>query len=295
LIQQPLYQSETFLSGIVDNQLLHEYLAFYTPSLFSWDKVLNTQGGQVVYEQSKLVANNRALLGKIQIHGNEIRTNDKVQNTNMNASSYFIISNPKFLDALYEQKVEKIPSYVKMLQSGTPLLEVIQTVKPYKMEGNNIVFYGTSNSLNYQGGALIAIDGVNRGTDASILRNISSFDVAKISVSTNPIDIQRYTGLNSVGVIEIWLKKGEVQSTSASDASNDDAVFTPVNHEDSKNPNADYRSTLHWYTGSLNANEKWHQQYFNSDLLSSVVVRVYLIPTNGVPLLFQDNYKVDAK
>ncbi len=288
-----MFQSENFLSGIVDEQLLQEYLAYYTPSLFSWEKILNTQGGQVIYEQSKLVETNRVLLDKIRIYGNEIRTNDVVLHTNMNASSYFIMSNPKFLTSLYEQKTENVPGYLKMLQSGTSLLEVIQTIRPYRLEGSNIVFNGTSNSLLAQGGALIVIDGVNRGTDASILRNISSFDVAKISVSTNPVDIQRYTGLNSVGLIEIWLKKGEVESTLPKKGSDDDLIFTPVSHEKANNPNPDFRSTLHWYSGTSKANEKWQQQYFNSDLLSSVVVRFYLIPTNGIPMIFQDHYQVD--
>ncbi|MDZ7608481.1 MAG: hypothetical protein U5K79_23495 [Cyclobacteriaceae bacterium] len=77
--------------------------------------------------------------------------------------------------------------------------------------------------------------------------------------------------------------------------SDDDALFTPVSHDKNGNPNADYRGTLHWHRGSAGANEKWQQQYFNSDLLSSVVVRFYHIPTNGVPILFQDSYKVDPK
>ncbi|MDZ7608480.1 MAG: hypothetical protein U5K79_23490 [Cyclobacteriaceae bacterium] len=215
LMQQPMYQSESFLSGIMDEQLLKEYLMCYTPSLFSWDKVLNSQGGQAVYKPSKLVAANRALLDKIKIHGIESRANDMVQHTNMNASSYFIISNPKFLTALYEQKTEKIPSYLKMLQSGTPLMEVIQTIKPYKLEGSNIVFFGTRPLLSQQ-----LVNCSRRSADRHRWsepwhgcfypeKNISSFDVAKIAVSTNPIDVQRYTGLNSVGVVEIWLKKGQ--------------------------------------------------------------------------------------
>jgi len=294
-VQQSMYQTESFLAGIIDDELLQEYLACYTPSLFSWDKVLNTQGSQVIYKQSKSVMSNKALLDKIKIHGNEIRTNDVVKQTNMNASSYFITSNPKFLTALYDQKTENIPSYVKMLQSGTQLLEVIQTIKPYRLEGSNIVFVGGSNSLMAQGGALIVIDGVNRGTDVAILRNISSFDVSKINVSTNPVDIQRYTGLNSVGLIEIWLKKGELPDNTQAKAQNGEDVFIPVDYEQSKSQNADYRSTLHWNCSSMGTNDKWQQQYFNSDLLSSVFVQIYLIPTTGVPVLFQDYYQVDPK
>ncbi len=75
------------------------------------------------------------------------------------------------------------------------------------MEGNKIIFPGGRNSLNAQGGALIVIDGQQMGEDCSVLNNINPHDVDEIKVSTSPMDIQRYTGLNSVGLIEITTKK----------------------------------------------------------------------------------------
>jgi hypothetical protein len=91
----------------------------------------------------------------------------------------------------------------RMLQSGSSILDVIRMMKAFDIMNNQIVFYGGQNSLNFQSGALIVIDGQKMGTDISALNSISPLDVVSISVSTDPMDIQKYTGLNSVGIIEI--------------------------------------------------------------------------------------------
>ncbi|MFY9150394.1 MAG: MG2 domain-containing protein [Prolixibacteraceae bacterium] len=97
----------------------------------------------------------------------------------------------------------------RMLATSTSLLDVIKTIKPYRIMNNQIVFVGSENSLNHQGGALLVLDGQQLGTDISSIANISPMEVDHINVSTNPMDIQRYTGLNSVGVIEIFQKKAK--------------------------------------------------------------------------------------
>jgi hypothetical protein len=103
-------------------------------------------------------------------------------------------------------KPEKRTGANKLLESGTSVLDVIKLTKPFRLEGNQIVFYGSNNSFYFQSGALIVIDGQKMGTDASVLNALSPFDIQSINISTNPIDIQRFTGLNSVGVIEIKTK-----------------------------------------------------------------------------------------
>jgi len=95
----------------------------------------------------------------------------------------------------------------KMLETATSLLDVIKATKAYRIANNQIVFLGFENSINYQGGALIVVDGQQLGTDVSVISNIAPTDVDHIFISTNPMDIQRYTGLNSVGLIEIFTKK----------------------------------------------------------------------------------------
>jgi hypothetical protein len=105
-----------------------------------------------------------------------------------------------------DTKPVKISSAEKLLQSGTSVLDVIKMTKSFRLDGNQIVFYGSNNSIYNQSGALIVIDGQKMGTDISVLNTLSPFDVKSINISTNPVDIQRYTGLNSVGVIEICTK-----------------------------------------------------------------------------------------
>ncbi len=95
----------------------------------------------------------------------------------------------------------------QQLASGKSIMSVLMTIKPYKMMGNNIVFRG-NDSFNNQGSVLIVIDGVSRGSDSNVLNSISPFDVETIKASANIADIQKYSGLNSTGVIEITTKKG---------------------------------------------------------------------------------------
>jgi hypothetical protein len=108
---------------------------------------------------------------------------------------------------VYKVNTVAIDNQRKMFASATSILDVIKTLKPFKVVNNQIVFIGSENSFNYQGGALIVLDGQQLGTDISALSSISPMEVDHINVSTNVMDIQKYTGLNSVGVIEIFQKK----------------------------------------------------------------------------------------
>ncbi|MGQ7870114.1 hypothetical protein [Sunxiuqinia sp. sy24] len=101
------------------------------------------------------------------------------------------------------------PSYKQYLMTGTSVLEVLKTIKPFRLSGDKIIFPGGTNSINAQDGALIVVDGQKLGTSASVLNSLSPLDIESINVSTSPVDIQRYTGLNSVGLIEIRTKRGE--------------------------------------------------------------------------------------
>lgn len=105
----------------------------------------------------------------------------------------------------------KSEAYKSILQSSTNLLDVIKVIKPYNLQSGQIVFVGTQNSIHFQSGALIVIDGQRMGTTADILNTISPSDVESINVSLDPADIQKYTGLNNVGVIEINTKRGKTQ------------------------------------------------------------------------------------
>ncbi len=134
----------------------------------------------------------------------------------------------------------------KLLSNSTNLMDVIKSIKPFRLMNNQIVFYGSENSINAQGGALLVLDGQQLGTDVSAIQSISTSEVDYINVSTNPMDIQRYTGLNSVGVIEIFQKKAPqimTQTTSKFNIGNqDNRAF----QAEPANPRRDNRTTLQW-------------------------------------------------
>ncbi len=129
----------------------------------------------------------------------------------------YLTSNPDLLSpqpvakpiVAASKEPKKGETYKALLQSGTSLTEVIKMMKPYSVVNNQIVFYGTLNSIMAQSGALIVIDGQKLGTDMNTLNQISPHDVDKIRISLDPSDIQLYTGLNNVGIIEITTKRGE--------------------------------------------------------------------------------------
>lgn len=88
------------------------------------------------------------------------------------------------------------------------IFDIIMQIRPYHINNGKISFGLTAmNSINNLDGALIIVDGIKMGTDASILNSIPVPDIARIAVSTNVMDIQRYSALNSVGIIEIFMKK----------------------------------------------------------------------------------------
>lgn len=138
----------------------------------------------------------------------------------------------------------------KMLETATSILDVIKATKAFRIANNQIVFVGFENSINYQGGALIVLDGQQLGTDVSVISNIAPSDVDHIFISTNPMEIQRYTGLNSVGLIEIFTKKPKLPESFSEEevkANKYDGIFRIPNEfklAGSKQNN--HRTTLLW-------------------------------------------------
>ncbi|MBT3241793.1 MAG: hypothetical protein HN352_01505 [Bacteroidetes bacterium] len=95
----------------------------------------------------------------------------------------------------------------RQLAQGRTILSVLMTIKPYRLENGKIVFRGVD-SFNYQGGAVIVIDGIVKGSDVEVLNSISPYDVASIKASSSIADVIKYTGMeNSAGVVEIKTKR----------------------------------------------------------------------------------------
>jgi hypothetical protein len=150
--------------------------------------------------------------------------------------------------------------------SDRNIFDILMSIKPYHLENGKITF-GTSsmNSINNLDGALIIVDGIKMGTDASILNTIPVPDIARITASTNVLDIQRYSALNNVGIIEIYMKKtGE---------------FVKKEEDAGKNKN----NTLFWGPDIItDSSGKASINFFNNNLSNEILISVEGIATNGL-------------
>ena len=111
-------------------------------------------------------------------------------------------NNPKKL----HRKAENVKLKQDGYSSDRNIFDILMQIKPYYIIDGKITF-GTVNSINNLDGALIIVDGVKMGTDASILNDIPVPDIARITASTNLMDIQRYSAMNNNGIIEVFMKK----------------------------------------------------------------------------------------
>lgn len=176
----------------------------------------------------------------------------------------------------------------KMLESATSILDVIKTIKPYRIFNNMIVFYGSENSFNNQGGALIVMDGQQMGTDIGALSSVSPLEVDHINVSTNPMDIQKYTGLNSVGVIEIYLKnaKSKEKERVTETQSRIDGKYhsTGTFPADPTNARKDYRTTLKWIPEQkVDSSGLFEFSLTAGSVASNFIIEVQGLDENGRP------------
>ena len=246
--------SGAFKGKITNSMLMDIYLISNNVKGFNWAKILAFQPEkteQVKREMDQFLNKNfdAQITGYIADYATKYKL---LYKDHVPEANYF---------ANNEDLFQKIPKQVnrsnislenqrRMLSSGTGIMEVIKTLKPYHLVNNQIVFIGSENSLNYQSGALIVLDGQMMGTDISAISGISPLEVDHINVSTNAMDIQRYTGLNSVGLIEIFQKQAKSKTP--------DAINDVTNKYDGKyripnqfpaipnNSKRDIRTTLLW-------------------------------------------------
>ncbi|MBL7970042.1 MAG: carboxypeptidase regulatory-like domain-containing protein [Prolixibacteraceae bacterium] len=174
----------------------------------------------------------------------------------------------------------------RLLSTSTNLLDVIKTIKPYRIMNNQIVFVGSENSLNHQGGALIVLDGQQLGTDISVIQSMSPSEIDHINISTNPMDIQRYTGLNSVGIIEIFQKKAKVPNPdNKQDTANryDGEYRIPGEFpKEPANPKRDTRTTLLWIPDQeVDETGTFEFSVTAGKVLSDFIIKVEYMSENG--------------
>ena len=187
---------------------------------------------------------------------------------------------------IVKPSTQKLDNQRKLLSSSTSIMDVIKTIKPFKIVNNQIVFFGSENSLNYQGGALIVLDGQQLGTDIGTIQGLSTSEIDHINVSTNPMDIQRYTGLNSVGVIEIFQKKAKGSEPEVQKANTNkyDGVYRIPNVFPAAPTNSkrDNRTTLLWIPDQkVNESGLFEFSLAAGKVISDFVIEVQGISENG--------------
>lgn len=185
-----------------------------------------------------------------------------------------------------KEKEDEEPSYKKFLQTSTSLLDVLKIIKPYRLDGDKIIFPGGTNSINAQDGALIVIDGQKVGTSASVLNAISPLDVESINVSTSPIDIQRYTGLNSVGLIEIQTKRGElIQPAETEETENihENGYRIPRDFWLKKSENKNMQPTTLFWNPAVNILQSGRSEFevATNQVLGKFQIQAYAIDRQG--------------
>lgn len=179
--------------------------------------------------------------------------------------------------------------------------DIVFTIKPYQISNGLIVFKSSGlNSINYQQGAIIVIDGILKGTNPSVLDDISAADIKEINISTNPIDIQRYTGFNSMGVIEIFMKNGNPSNNiSKSDMLNKDLSKTETTFQSTDyainkmrgKSKSDLRKTIYW-NSDIRTDEKGEAivSFFNGDIPSEIVITVEGCSSSGLIGSYSKSY-----
>lgn len=168
----------------------------------------------------------------------------------------------------------------KMLMSGSSVLDVIRMIKPFTLKDNQIVFYGSTNSILNQQGALIIIDGQKMGTSIDALNAVNPFEVASINVSTDPVEIQRFTALNSVGIIEI-----RTHGESARLKNNEEEKEEPTafDQEDIPEDVWKYQTTIFWKPNiPVDATGKIQLKLKLSEIKGHFVVVVDANSQNGI-------------
>jgi len=170
-------------------------------------------------------------------------------------SNYFK-ENPDYFKAIPASKVKsgekkvREPFWKKNLNTATNILDIIKSIRPYELMGGSKIVFRGQNSFNFQDGAMIVIDNQKMGTDASILLSVNTHDIDDIEIFTNPVDMSRYTSLNSVGVIVITTKRGgsgkETVEAEEMEDSQKESLQKQFKPEFIGNEKYDLKTTLQW-------------------------------------------------
>jgi hypothetical protein len=255
---QLLLSDEQPLSESLDYLLMSNYF-----TRFTWHQVLGIkeEDPDIRTKNGEVVSGNDS---DFEIYLRKFSA-QKLSGTLFSPGTPFIIQEKNNLEKIEAKDDTRDHKRPTGYSSDRDILDVIRQIKPYQLMGGKIVFAGSGlNSLINQDGALIIIDGSRMGTDAEILKSLPVSNIERINVSTDPSDIQRYTGLNNVGIIEIFTKKGGKES----------GTEEPVKENKT--------STLCWEPDILTNSSGKATISFSTNKSSPVLISVEGITVNGL-------------
>jgi len=142
----------------------------------------------------------------------------------------------------------------KQYTDYSSVLDIIQDMEPYELKGNTIVFSmpEQATELPYtQEGTIIVINGMLKGTNVDILRDMLPSDITNINISTSLVDVNQYTQVGFRGVIEITTIQGMFRYRQPAvqwgmDILNTNRKFFSPNYSKENTTATDNRKTLYW-------------------------------------------------
>lgn len=149
--------------------------------------------------------------------------------------------------------------------------DIIQDIKPYHLIDGRIVFDNEQGDKDSKG-VIIAIDGALLGNHMDVLEKLSPSDIINIRISTSPLDVQKYTSLSYVSVIEIFTIQGRYRYRQSafqlsSDALYKEKEFYSPDYTLEANNSVDNRKTLYWNSDlTMNSGSHLLVTFYTSDV-----------------------------
>jgi hypothetical protein len=205
----------------------------------------------------------------------------------------------KFRKSIVETKKKYDPNqYADYIN----VLDIIQDIKPYRLNGDAILFINDDeNNLETrnQEGAIIVINGALKGNNVGVLKNLLPSDITNINISTSLIDIHKYTTLNFVAVIEITTIQGlyryrQPAFQKGMDILNTNRQFYSPDYSIESTNIGDNRKTLYWNPKlMLNPGAPMLVSFYTSDVKGMYYGHLVGIDSAGNPVESEFTFMVE--
>jgi hypothetical protein len=182
------------------------------------------------------------------------------------------------------------------------VLDIIQDIKPFQIKNNNIVFIADEinpEPVIYQSEAIIVINGVLKGNNINIFKDILSSDITNINISTSLFDVHKYTTINFPAVIEITTIQGMYRYRApvfqlGSDITNTNRTFYSPDYSLESNSSNDNRRTLFWNPQlTLSPKQPELITFFTSDISGIYYGLIEGIDSEGNPIQADFSFVVE--